>query len=72
MYSFQEITEAKTYMELLMKDQERLDRDLAETNSTNQQLEERVAELIQETRVTERTKHWVSIISICLMAVNLA
>lgn len=57
---FQEITDAKAQMEQLMKDQERLDRELAETNAKNSQMEERVAELIKETMVTERTKHWVS------------
>ncbi|KAJ8727957.1 hypothetical protein PYW08_016342 [Mythimna loreyi] len=54
-----EITEAKTQLELLLKDQERLDRELSETNKANKELEERVAELMQETRLTERTKHWL-------------
>ncbi|XP_035433308.2 coiled-coil domain-containing protein 40 [Spodoptera frugiperda] len=54
-----EITDAKAQMEQLMKDQERLDRELAETNAKNSQMEERVAELIKETMVTERTKHWL-------------
>ncbi|KAH9640112.1 hypothetical protein HF086_016043 [Spodoptera exigua] len=54
-----EIADAKAQMEHLMKNQERLDRELAEANANNAQMEERVAEIIKETMLTERTKHWL-------------
>uniref|UniRef100_A0A2A4JTG9 Cilia- and flagella-associated protein 157 n=2 Tax=Heliothis virescens TaxID=7102 RepID=A0A2A4JTG9_HELVI len=54
-----DLADAKAEMEQLMKDQERLDKELKETNAQNTHLEEKVADLIKETRTTERTKHWL-------------
>lgn len=59
---WQDIAEAKAHLEQLEQEQVRLDREVSETTTRNSQLEEHVADLIKETKETDRMKHWVSIL----------
>ncbi|XP_037872586.1 CAP-Gly domain-containing linker protein 1 [Bombyx mori] len=54
-----DLADAKSHLENLEKEQERLDREVFETSAMNSQLEEQVASLIQECQDTERQKSWL-------------
>ncbi|XP_041978695.1 myosin-16-like [Aricia agestis] len=54
-----DLAEAKARMEHLEREQERLEREIADTGALNAQLEEHVASLMKETRETDKQKQWL-------------
>ncbi|XP_026490802.2 coiled-coil domain-containing protein 40 [Vanessa tameamea] len=54
-----DLSEGKSQMEQLLKEQERVEREVAETSAGNAQLEERIATLLQESRDAEKQKQWL-------------
>ncbi|KAM3964343.1 LOW QUALITY PROTEIN: lethal (2) 41Ab [Aphomia sociella] len=54
-----DLAEAKTRMEQLQQEQQRLEREVTDTSAANTQLEEHVAALLRECRQTERHKQWL-------------
>ncbi|CAB3253752.1 unnamed protein product [Arctia plantaginis] len=54
-----DLAAAKSQMEHLQKEQERLDREVVETSTMNMQLEQHVADLIRECQETDTMKQWL-------------
>ncbi|XP_046960067.1 coiled-coil domain-containing protein 40 [Vanessa cardui] len=54
-----DLSDSKSQLEQLLKEQERVDREVAETSAANAQLEERIATLLQESREAEKQKQWL-------------
>ncbi|XP_050346448.1 coiled-coil domain-containing protein 40 [Nymphalis io] len=54
-----DLSEGKSQMEQLLKEQERVEREVAQTSAANAQLEERIATLIQESRDADKQKQWL-------------